>query len=205
MINSNKLLITLTGPTCSGKNYFYNQVIKKLGYNQIISCTTRPPREGEVDGVDYYFTSKKEFEKHLTHGEIIECVTIGEHEYWVNEKEFYVKLNCGVPVIIIVTPQGVNQYVHICNEQKVQLVSFFIETPENIRRGRLIKRFIGELQSKDPAEVITTLLDRYDEMIKSEKYWVIPDNSIILDGSDLDWAFETFDYHIKKAKREFTK
>lgn len=214
MIKYNKLLITLTGHTCSGKNYFLEKVIADFGYNKIVSCTTRPRREGEVEGDDYYFISRNEFDeiKYVRSrcSEFIECVTVGEHYYGVTEKEFDDKVTFEVPAIIILTPQGVNQYVQICDNKRVKMISFFIDTPQKIRKERFIKRALIELQNKNANDVITSMLDRYEQMIINERYWDTTEflktgNTIILDGSDLDWALETFVYHIKQAKRELNK
>jgi len=53
-------LIVVTGPSCAGKSTFVNNLV---GITRVISTTTRPPREGETNGVDYHFVTKDEFEK----------------------------------------------------------------------------------------------------------------------------------------------
>lgn len=63
-MNSKYKIIALFGEAGSGKDYIQKAVMKtiwgKTHFNQIISCTTRPPREGEKDGVDYHFISSSE-------------------------------------------------------------------------------------------------------------------------------------------------
>ena len=62
-MNSKYKIIALFGEAGSGKDYIQKAVMRtiwgKTHFNQIISCTTRPPREGEKDGVDYHFISNK--------------------------------------------------------------------------------------------------------------------------------------------------
>lgn len=55
------LLIVLSGPSGVGKGTIVNNLLQKGGYALSVSCTTRAPREGEVDGKSYFFISKKEF------------------------------------------------------------------------------------------------------------------------------------------------
>ena len=53
--------ILIVGPSGSGKSTYVNYVVEKLKYGEIVSTTTRAPRIGEVDGVDYHFVSREEF------------------------------------------------------------------------------------------------------------------------------------------------
>ena len=58
-------IIALMGKAGAGKDYLLQELIKgnKNEYNEIISCTTRPPREGEVNGKNYYFLTEEEFKQ----------------------------------------------------------------------------------------------------------------------------------------------
>lgn len=56
-------ITVVVGPTCSGKTTYVDYLCKNLGYSKIVTYTTRPPREGEIDGVDYHFISVQDFEK----------------------------------------------------------------------------------------------------------------------------------------------
>ena len=56
-------MIFIAGKTCSGKTRIVSELCKKFGYKKIVTYTTRPIRDKEVDGVDYHFISEEEFEK----------------------------------------------------------------------------------------------------------------------------------------------
>lgn len=74
------LLVVITGPKGVGKDC----VIKELGFNKIISCTTRSPRPDEIDGRDYHFISQEEFLRMCEKGEFMEKCKYpgcGETEY----------------------------------------------------------------------------------------------------------------------------
>ena len=74
MLVKKGLLIIISGPSGVGKgtvrNYFMNDESLKLVYS--ISMTTRSPRAGEQDGVDYIFSTREEFEKAIQNGELLE-------------------------------------------------------------------------------------------------------------------------------------
>lgn len=53
-----RTLVTLTGPSCTGKSTVARKLVE-LGFVELISTTTRTPRQGEVEGVHYYFRSKE--------------------------------------------------------------------------------------------------------------------------------------------------
>ena len=50
-------MIILVGKSCSGKDTVVKE-LAKMGYNKIVTCTTRPPRPGEIDGREYHFLNK---------------------------------------------------------------------------------------------------------------------------------------------------
>ena len=66
-LNTKGLLIVISGPSGVGKGTVRKALFKRTGHNldYSVSMTTRKPREGEVDGVDYYFVSKEEFKKQI--------------------------------------------------------------------------------------------------------------------------------------------
>ena len=66
-------LIALCGKSASGKNTLLRKIIKQNPEShEIISCTTRPSREGEIDGKDYFFLSLEEFANKDINGEMLE-------------------------------------------------------------------------------------------------------------------------------------
>ena len=130
-------MIVLTGMSCSGKSAIL-KALQKLGYERIITYTTRPPRRGEKDGVDYYFISDRLFNIKSANNEFAEVesfqTTSGTWHYgsrvWgylQNDKS-----------AIILTPKGVravkNKY------PKADIPVFYIETPEFVRYQRMKNR-----------------------------------------------------------------
>lgn len=76
-------IIALVGKAGSGKDTLLQETMKKYPdkFHEIISCTTRPPRENEVDGKNYYFLSIEEFTKKLLAGDLLEATEFNEWHY----------------------------------------------------------------------------------------------------------------------------
>jgi guanylate kinase len=70
------ILLTITGPTCAGKTTLQRLLVAR-GMQEIVSFTTRPPREGEVDGKDYWFVNPRlQLTTMITGGEIAEHISL---------------------------------------------------------------------------------------------------------------------------------
>lgn len=127
--------VILVGPGASGKDTLKERFIQR-GYTPSISYTTRPPRDGETDGVHYHFTDKETFMKMVDDGEFYEWQEFGsEHGldalYGTTKVDFY-KAN-----IFIMTPDGLND---LSKKDREQSMIMYLNIDEDIRRERLSKR-----------------------------------------------------------------
>lgn len=195
------IVISLTGPTCSGKNYLLQKLMDK-GYTPIVSTTTRPKREGEVEGIDYYFIEKDEFSDSFIYNlnnEYIELVSIGGYEYGTKVSEFKNKVeNSDMPCVVILDPHGAEEYFNYerkCRtsvnfyKEKLKsnnvsvgdnikpgqpdfhLLTVYVETPELARISRLIDRTTNELKTKEHSEVVASLVYRCKNIFQKETDW----------------------------------
>jgi len=124
------------GKSASGKDYLTKQDVAK-GWRNFVTCTTRPPRPGEVDGVDYWFLSEKEFLKRVETGDIFEyrkhSTTEGEWFYGSCSQKVSQADYVGVLDI-----NGVLAAIEHFGAENVEAV--FVEAPENVRRSRYVSR-----------------------------------------------------------------
>lgn len=92
-------VIAIYGEGGSGKDTILKEILKfeEFNFNKIVGTTTRPPREGERDGVEYYFISPEEFAKELVKGSLVEAATFRGWYYGTSISAFAKdKINIGI-------------------------------------------------------------------------------------------------------------
>ncbi len=100
-------ILVLSGPSGAGKSTIIHAAAESIGeYYFSISTTTRSPREGEVDGVDYYFVSKDEFEEDIKAGNFLEYAQVHGNYYGTSLKAVNEALDSGKLVIFDIDIQG---------------------------------------------------------------------------------------------------
>ncbi|MBE6368973.1 MAG: guanylate kinase [Lentisphaerae bacterium] len=102
--------IIVSGPSGVGKSTVCGKVRSRMPELKFsISCTTRQPREGEVDGVHYYFISKDEFEKRIANNEFIEYARVFDNIYGTLAGEVIGRVKAGEDVFLDIDVQGALQ------------------------------------------------------------------------------------------------
>lgn len=96
----------LSGPSGVGKNTVLNEVRKYYPVKYSVSATTRPPRPGEVDGRDYFFLSREEFERKIAAGDFLEWARVYDDFYGTPLSFIRQTLDSGDDVILDVDVQG---------------------------------------------------------------------------------------------------
>lgn len=100
------VLVVLSGFSGAGKGTIMKEIIKRYPYFLSISATTRKPREGEVDGVDYFFHTKEEFETMIENNELIEWAEYVGNYYGTPKKAVEQQLAEGKDVLLEIEMQG---------------------------------------------------------------------------------------------------
>lgn len=98
--------IVVSGPSGVGKGTICNKIIKEINAWYSVSSTTRMPREGEVDGVNYFFISKDEFEKKIKNDEFLEYNFYNGNYYGTSKKVVLEKINQGINVFFEIDVNG---------------------------------------------------------------------------------------------------
>ena len=99
-------LFVVSGPSGAGKSTVCKLVRKILRINLAVSATTRNPRNGEVNGAEYHFLTKNDFENRIENKEFLEYAKVHENYYGTLKSEVETKLNNGENVILEIDVQG---------------------------------------------------------------------------------------------------
>lgn len=98
--------IVISGPSGVGKGTICNKLINELNAWYSVSTTTRAPREGEVNGVNYFFVTKEEFEDKIKNGEFLEYNVYNNNYYGTSKKVVLDKMNKGINVFSEIDVNG---------------------------------------------------------------------------------------------------
>jgi len=107
--NMNKgFAIVVSAPAGTGKTTLVRMLIDEFPevFTQSISCTTRPPRQGEVDGKDYVFLTESAFQKRIDRGEFLEHAQVFDHQYGTLSETVDQQRSSGKHVILVIDTQG---------------------------------------------------------------------------------------------------
>jgi len=145
MAASSPLLIVISAPSGGGKTTLCDQLLAaRPEMTRAITCTTREARDGEKDGVDYYFLDAGSFLKRVQAGNFLEHATVYGHSYGTLKAEVLGKLRTGKDVLLNVDVQGaatIRQRALEDPELKDSLISVFLTPPTlAILEKRLSKR-----------------------------------------------------------------
>jgi guanylate kinase len=103
-------LVVLSGPSGVGKSSVVSAVRERHPEVWLsVSVTTRPPRPGEQEGVDYYFVDDAEFDRLVEQGSLLEHATFAGHRYGTPRAPVEERLAAGVPVLLEIELQGARQ------------------------------------------------------------------------------------------------
>lgn len=200
-------LVTITAPTCAGKNFLLEGLISQLGFDRIVSTTDRPKREGEVDGLHYHFISTERSKEMEEQGLLAELVTYNGTRYGVTHAEMANKVTLGgKPPIVILEPTGLEIYRKYCADHGWQMFSIYVSTLESIRLERLVDRTAADITTaimdrsdagtfyqleilKDIKKLVAINNRRLQSIIEKERGWSSAARwDVIADGTDLKRA-----------------
>ncbi len=144
-IATRPMLVVISAPSGAGKTTLCEHtLLRRSNMTRAITCTTRPPREGEKDGVDYYFLDAGDFLKRLQAGNFLENATVYGNSYGTLKSEVLGKLRSGRDVLLNVDVQGAAAIrAHAADDPEIRsaLVTVFLTVPSmGILEHRLKKR-----------------------------------------------------------------
>ncbi len=170
-------MIILSSPSGAGKTTLAKKIAKEKNYKISISHTTREPRPNEIDGVDYFFVSEKNFQELINKNAFLEYANVFKNLYGSTKEQIFEKLDNGHNVLFDIDWQGAKQIKN--QTMNYKLVSFFILPPS---RKVLFQRLITRGESKD--EIIQMRMQQFD---KDVLHW--KDYDFVVVNEDLNECF----------------
>jgi len=162
-------LIVFSAPSGCGKGTMLEEILKDKSFAISVSATTRAPREGEKDGVNYHFLTREDFEQRIADGKFIEHAEYCQNLYGTLSSEVDGRLEQGLNVILEIEPQGAMKI----REKRPDAIFIFVVPPSvNELRRRLKKRgtetdeVIEERVSKAAWEI--SQAEKYDYVIVND-------------------------------------
>ena len=131
-------VFVITGPSGVGKGTLIRTLLQRIPALELsVSATTRDPRPGEQDGVDYHFLTDPEFDKRVLEGEFVEHASYSGRRYGTLREGLERRVSRGAPVVLEIEVQGARQI----RETLPDAVQVFIAPPsEEALRTRLVGR-----------------------------------------------------------------
>jgi guanylate kinase len=160
----NGILLVVSGPSGSGKTTLCRRLADEGEVRYSVSCTTRAPRPGEVDGRDYHFLSREEFLGKRAAGDFLESAEVHGNLYGTLKSEVIGPLCEGTDIVMDLDVQGAAQ-VRSCVDEKIRLSSvdlFVMPRDEEELRARLSGR------GTDSPEVIAL---RMTNALEEIRHW----------------------------------
>ena len=155
--------VVITGPSGVGKGTLIRSLRTRMPELQLsVSATTRQPRTGETQGVDYHFMSPEEFERHVRAGDFVEHAAYAGARYGTLRSELETRAAGGAPVLLEIEVQGARQV----RETMPEAMQVFIAPPSlEALRARLVGR-----GTDDPAQVEARLRTAEHELAAKDEF-----------------------------------
>ena len=162
-LNKKGSLIVISGPSGAGKDTVVNK-LKEINDNiwVSISCTSRLPRGLEVDGKDYFFLTKEQFEEKINNNEFLEYAVYNDNYYGTPLYKINEKLNEGIDVILVIEVQGA---LYVKQHVKDAIFIFIMPPSMEELKNRLVNR---KTESKD--KILNRFKTAYNEINEITKY-----------------------------------
>ena len=164
--------IILSSPSGAGKTTIAAAILKArkdIGYS--VSCTTRPPRAGEVDGKDYYFISRVEFIRRMNEGAFAESAEVHGNLYGTLKSEIQRVLNGGQHVLMDVDIQG----AALLRRAFPSVVTIFILPPS----GEVMLQRLAKRKTEDKEAIVRRLESALQELQAVEDYEYVVVNDVL--------------------------
>ncbi|MDI6844260.1 MAG: guanylate kinase [Anaerosomatales bacterium] len=163
-------LLIISGPSGAGKGTLVDRLVERIPEAWVsVSATTRAPRPGEIDGVDYRFISPEEFQRLVEAGEFLEWAEVHGNRYGTLRSDVEQKIAEGRLVILEIDPQGAQQVRDLVDDA----VCVFVVAPSFDELERRIRKRGAESDEEiatrlKTAEREMALVGTYDYVVQND-------------------------------------
>jgi guanylate kinase len=167
---SKGFLFVLSAPAGTGKTTLVRMLAQEFPcIYESVSCTTRPPRPGEIDGKDYYFLLKQEFEDKIRQGDFLEYAEVFGYYYGTSQLHVFKQQEMGNHVFLVIDTQGAMQL----KKKDFPAVYIFLSPPSlQELKERLIKRKTENMETIEKrlswAKAEIEMMAKYDYHIVND-------------------------------------
>ncbi len=180
-------MIILSSPSGAGKTTLAKKISQEKHFKISVSHTTREPRSNEINGVDYFFVSQKQFEKLIEEKAFLEYANVFKNLYGSTKEQVIKNLENGDNVLFDIDWQGAQQ---IKNQVlNFELITFFILPPS---KKVLLQRLIARDENKD--EIIQMRMKQFD---KDVLHWI--DYDFVVINEDLNKCYNEIIGYLDKT------
>ncbi len=162
------IILTVTGPSLTGKSRFAN-LLSPYGFKNVVTTTTRPARQGEINGEHYYFIGEKEFESMIKNEQLVEYVKVGNNYYGLSKQVLLNIVQNNQQGVLVIEPTGANNVRNFCLENNIKLYQIFLDNPTEVLIERFLERFKQDKLAKNSVyakRIQGMLLEEPEQWIK---------------------------------------
>ena len=204
-LNHRGLLIVLSGPSGVGKGTVRKALFEMPDQEFVysVSMTTRPPRPGEVDGVDYYFVTKEEFERQIAAGNLLEYAEFVGNYYGTPKDKVEEQLNKGKEVILEIEVNGAFQVREKCKDA----VFVFLVPPTRKALYERLKSRGTETEERILARIEKAnkefkLAHQYDYIVVNDEIYNAADRIMAIIRAEHAKTFRSIHQYLKLIEEE---
>ena len=204
-LNHRGLLIVLSGPSGVGKGTVRKALFEmpEQDFVYSVSMTTRAPRPGEVDGVDYYFVSREEFERQIAAGNLLEYAEFVGNYYGTPKDKVEEQLNQGKEVILEIEVNGAFQVREKCKDA----VFIFLVPPTRRALYERLKSRGTECEERILARIEKAnkefkLAHQYDYIVVNDEIYNAADRIMAIIRAEHAKTFRSIHQYLKLIEEE---
>lgn len=165
----------ISGPSGVGKGTLIREVLKQVQAKLAVSATTRPPRTGEIDGVDYFFLSDALFSLYIEESKFLEWCQVHSRKYGTLKSEVLDPVSKGQDVILEIDVQGALKV----KAQILEAITIFIAPPQ----FETLSERLTERNTDSSADIATRLENAKRELSEMQHYDHVVVNNQIQDAT----------------------